>query len=129
MAVIVAKLVNGFFAFALLTIYGMVLTYIAQIKSELVELMNENICLFDRMHEGVAIVTEKDQSLQFLSKPAINFLKQEPERDETSNFTAPSESQMSPIHFKKPIFHPLQISVENVQNLDQYQSDALSLSR
>lgn len=47
--------------------YGMVLTYIAQIKSQLVELMNENICLFDKMHEGVVVVSESDQNLQFVS--------------------------------------------------------------
>ncbi len=33
------------------------------------------------MHEGVAIVTESDQSLQFLSKPAVDLLLQEPERE------------------------------------------------
>ncbi len=60
MATVIGKLLNAGFAFCLITIYGMVLTYIAQIKSELVELMDENICLFDKMHEGVAIVTESD---------------------------------------------------------------------
>ena len=97
MAVVIAKLLNGFAAFAIITIYGMVVTYIAQIKSELVELMNENICLFDKMHEGVAIVTEKDQKLQFLSKPAVNLLLQEPERgilDETGKLAAPNMSEM-----------------------------------
>ncbi len=65
----------------------MVLTYITQIKSELVELMNENISLFNKMHEGVVVVSEKDQKLQFVSKPTVNLLKQEPERgilDETA---------------------------------------------
>ena len=74
MATVIGKLANAFFAFMLITIYGMVLTYIAQIKSELVELMNENICLFDKLHEGVVVVSESDQKLQFVSKPAVNLL-------------------------------------------------------
>ncbi len=53
----------------------MVLTYITQIKSELVELMNENISLFNKMHEGVVVVSEKDQKLQFVSKPTVSLLK------------------------------------------------------
>ena len=74
MATVIGKLANAFAAFLLITIYGMVLTYIAQIKSELVELMNENISLFDKMHEGVVVVSESDQKLQFVSKPAVNLL-------------------------------------------------------
>ncbi len=129
MAVVIAKLLNCVAAFAILTIYGMVLTYIAQIKSELVELMNENICLFDKMHEGVAIVTESDQSLQFLNKPAVDLLLQKPERgilDVTGKLSTTSMIELQETHFRKPIFHPLQIGVESVQNLDQYQSDAFS---
>jgi hypothetical protein len=57
---ITGKLINGFLAFTILTIYGMVITYIAQIKSQLVQLMNENINLFDQMSEGLVVVSEED---------------------------------------------------------------------
>ena len=33
--------------------------------------MTENMNLFDRMHEGLVVVSEEDQTLQFASKPAV----------------------------------------------------------
>ena len=55
---VVNKLLNGFFCFVILTVAGMLLTYIVRIKSQLVELMDENVNLFDQMHEGLVVVAD-----------------------------------------------------------------------
>ena len=44
---IITKLMNSAFCFVLLCVLGMQLTYIVRIKSQLVELMDENMNLFD----------------------------------------------------------------------------------
>ncbi len=58
LALVFRKLINSLWTFVLLTIYGMILTYIVQIKSQLVDLMQEKIQLLDKLHEGVIIVEE-----------------------------------------------------------------------
>jgi len=73
---VITKLLNGAFGFVILNVLGMQLTYIVRIKSQLVELMAENMNLFDEMHEGLVVVTDKDHSLQFASKPAMDLLMQ-----------------------------------------------------
>jgi hypothetical protein len=127
--VIIEKILNCFWAFVLITIYGMLLIYIVQIKSQLVDLVKENINLFDRMHEGVVLVSESDQSLQFASNPAVNLLLQEPERGILESNLTLNNSKASSVSQKdlsKPIFYPLEVSVKNVQNLAENYSFNLS---
>ena len=38
-------------------------------------LIKENIILFDRMHEGLIVISEADKRLTFASKPAIQLLQ------------------------------------------------------
>lgn len=45
--IVISKLFNGIFCFILLSVFGMLTTYIVRIKSQLVELMDENMNLFD----------------------------------------------------------------------------------
>ena len=54
----------------------MIVTYITQIRGKTVKLMDENISLFDRMHEGLIVISEADLSLKFASRPAVALLKQ-----------------------------------------------------
>ena len=61
--------------FATLNLFCMLLTYIAQIKGKLVQLLNENLKLLDRMHEGLIVISEKELRLKFASRPAIAVLK------------------------------------------------------
>ena len=61
--------------FASLNLFCMLLTYIAHIKGKLVKLLNENLKLLDRMHEGLIVISEKELCLQFASRPAIAVLK------------------------------------------------------
>lgn len=58
------------------TILCLLLVYIAQIRAQLVRLLNENQKLLNKMNEGLIVVSEKDLSLKFASKPAISVLKQ-----------------------------------------------------
>ena len=44
---VVTKLLNALLGFMILSVLGMQLTYIVRIKSQLVELMDENMNLFD----------------------------------------------------------------------------------
>ena len=41
----------------------MVVTYIAQIRGKMSQLLIENLNLLNKMHEGIILVSEKDQSL------------------------------------------------------------------
>ena len=58
----------------ILTIFCMTLTYIARIKWNLENVIDENINLFDRMHEGLVLVSEKERNLMFASRPAVELL-------------------------------------------------------
>ena len=53
----------------------MTVTYIAQIRGKMNKLMIENLNLFNKMNEGIIVVSEKDKSLKFASQPAIRLLK------------------------------------------------------
>ena len=54
---------------------SMTITYIAQIRSQINKLVIENSNLFNKMHEGLVVVSEKDKSIKYASKPAIRLLK------------------------------------------------------
>jgi len=53
----------------------MVITHIAEIRYKLGKLLAENLKLLDGMHEGLIVISEKDYSLKFASRPAIAVLK------------------------------------------------------
>lgn len=40
------------------------------------KLILENLSLLDKMHEGLIVISEKERTIQFASKPAIFLLKQ-----------------------------------------------------
>ena len=42
---------------------GMIITYIAHLRGRVVKLVQENLLLFDRMHEGLIVMTEHDKTL------------------------------------------------------------------
>ena len=68
---VLANLLNTFFCFTILTVFNMLLTYIAVIRSKLAQLIVENLNLLDRMHEGLIVMSETKKELQLASKPAI----------------------------------------------------------
>ena len=49
--------------FVVLTLISMVVNYIAQLKGKMNKLIVENLNLLDKMHEGLIVISESDQSL------------------------------------------------------------------
>ena len=91
--------------------------------------MTENMNLFDRMHEGLVVVSEEDQSLQFASKPAVKLLMEQPVKDNNKSVSRCQSAVQDPIsseHLKKPMFRPLKVSIENVEELKVQDLDVLS---
>ena len=78
---VIGKLLNSFCLFGIASIAGMVVTYIAQIRGKMSQLLNENLNLLNKMHEGIVVVSEKDRSLQFASQPAVRLLNQQPSNE------------------------------------------------
>lgn len=69
------KIFNAGFGFIMLTILGMLITFIAQIKSIMNNYIKENLNLLNRMHEGIIVLAEEDRHVEFASGPAIELLK------------------------------------------------------
>ena len=57
---VVFNFLNAFWCFLLILFTAMVFTYVVQIKAELVEIMNENVQLFDKIHEGIVLVSKSE---------------------------------------------------------------------
>ena len=75
MGFLASKILNSLFLFGITTVMSMTITYIAQIRSQINKLVIENSNLFNKMHEGLVVVSEKDKSIKYASKPAIRLLK------------------------------------------------------
>ena len=85
----------------------MLVTYIARIRGKLNNLIAENFNLFDKMHEGLIIISQKDYSLKFASRPATALLKQLPQTDALKNedySLEQSESKIDENDLSKTIF-------------------------
>ena len=50
---------------------AMIVTYIAVLRGRLTKLMHENLTLFDKMSEGLIVLSKGDLVPQFASMPAI----------------------------------------------------------
>jgi len=78
---LITKLSICILTFGVCTLLGMVVVYIVQIKGQLVKLMVENLNLLDKMDEGLIVISEKDLSIRFASRPAVALLKQLPKSE------------------------------------------------
>ena len=72
---ILKKVFNCMFCFLILTCIGMLVTYITRTRKKMSSLIQENFNLFDKMHEGVIVLDRVDESLKFISRPALRLLK------------------------------------------------------
>ena len=63
----------------ILTCIGMLVTYITITRKRMSALIKENFNLFNKMHEGLIVLDRADESLEFISQPALCLLKQLPE--------------------------------------------------
>ena len=55
------------------------------IKGQMSELMKENLNLLNKMHEGLIVLSEKDDSLQVVNKPALSLFNKIPNVDLSSS--------------------------------------------
>ena len=66
---------NIFFCVAILTVLAMSITYIAMIRGQMSNLIKQSLNMFDKMHEGLLVLSKDDKSIQLVSKPAANVMK------------------------------------------------------
>ena len=57
--------------------------------------MTENLRLLDRMHEGSIVISEENRKLQFASKPAMRYLKQQPESNNNNSSKKQSQNNQT----------------------------------
>lgn len=118
MSMILASLVATLLLFMVNCMFGMLVTYVVQLKGKMSQLMIENLKLLDKMHEGLIVISEKDRRLQFASKPAISIIKQMPRTDSGLNndsATDKNDQQTIEIDEKdldKPLFNLTTVSVK-----------------
>ena len=79
--------------------------------------MVENLTLFDKMHEGLIVLSQKDRTLQFASKPAIWLIKQVMSKTDISAIEDMPERlsgyQLTEADFEKRMFEETKISMNN----------------
>ena len=68
--------------------------------------------MLNQMHEGLVVVSEKDKSLQFASKPAIKLLMEEPKQDDSKSLSISKTFDSS--YLLKNIFAPTRVSLTNI---------------
>ena len=68
--------------------------------------------LFDKMHEGLVVVTKQNLEPKFSNKPAIALLKDAPDVDSSN---AQSIKLLDTEDLEKSIFTPVKLTVENVE--------------
>ena len=82
-SMIIRKLLYTVITFLFLVCVGVLVVHITQIKTKLARLLRENLNLFDKMHEGLIVLDQKDKSVKFASVPAVHHLKQQELTDGT----------------------------------------------
>ena len=121
MGFVLYSLVPTLVVFVILNIFGIMLVYIAQIRGRLVQLLNENLKLLNKMHEGLMVISEKDLCLQFASKPAIAVLKQMPLKTCSQDISSTKDASPILIDLKdleKQIFKESRVSVNNQNGIN-----------
>ena len=74
--------------------------------------MIENLNLFNKMNEGIIVVSEKDKSLKFASQPAIRLLKQMSLIQADDISLQNDDLTIKQKHIEKPIFEKIGVSIE-----------------
>ena len=68
--------------------------------------------MLNQMHEGLVVVSEKDKSLQFASKPAMKLLMKESKLDDSKSLSISKTFDSS--YLLKNIFAPTRVSLTNI---------------
>ena len=99
---VVHGLLDVLVVFTVCTLLHAVITYIAMIKARLSELILENLGLLDGMHEGIIVISGKDESIEFANAPAVDLIA--PTRTEE---TVDQQKDL----LSKPIFTTTKLSI------------------
>jgi hypothetical protein len=94
-----------------LTIMGVMITYIVQIRARLEKLVDENLNLLNRMHEGLIMLSGKDRKLFFASTPAATLLNQLPGMDKPDE-KGEKNAIVTEETLQKPIFELVEMSIK-----------------
>ena len=83
----------------------------------------ENLNLLNKMHEGLIVVSKKDRTLKFASRPAIHYLNTRTSPTDLSHRSDPnlikrsdSKIQIDRNFLVKPLFDPTEVSVSSNEN-------------
>ena len=68
------KLMDIFICFFMMNGLNICFMYIVQIRSKLSQLINENLNLLDKMHEGLIVLSSSDMELKLASRPAVRLI-------------------------------------------------------
>ena len=71
---IAGKLLTTLYTFLVLVVMMMLVTYVTRLRVKMSRVMSEHLNLFDGMEEGLIVLAENDQNIQFATKPAIHIL-------------------------------------------------------
>ena len=97
--------------FAFLCGIQLLVMYVAYMKSKLKKVISENFNLFDKMHEGLLVLSKQDRSLMLVSKPAIRLLKPSKAKDNSD-----LKEKIEEYDLDNPIFEEAYIKVKNGDN-------------
>ena len=126
---LIGKILNAIMLFIILTILSMLITYVASIRSKINHLIQENLSLLDRMHEGLLVLSENNMQLRFASKPAIQLLNSDKSDEFKKKVTHSLEQSLKSdnafnkliigdAHMNNPIFIPTKASLNGSTDFD-----------
>ena len=72
------RLTDSLFVFIVCMTLALIITYIKLIRGRMSQLIIENINLLNKMNEGLIVVSEKNEIVKVINKPALSLLKQIP---------------------------------------------------
>ena len=79
----------------------LLVTYVVVIRRRMHDMIGENVKLFDRIHEGLIVISDDNEQLQFANQPAISLLTRNTTDDQTWHF---QESDLNTKIFQKTTF-------------------------
>ena len=104
LTLVMRSMINVFVVFVICTMLSALLTYIAMIKAKLSGLMLQNLGLLDGMHEGLLIISKKEQATMFCNKQAQKI---------TNNFLGAKGIMLDKDALKRAVFNGADINHES----------------
>ena len=71
---IVWRIYNSLYAGLYIATLNMLIIYVIRIRGQLARLFSENLSLFNKMHEGLIVLSKESRTITFANQPAIELL-------------------------------------------------------